>query len=185
MGLRVETVMTGIQGAPYYNALNFTGTTQLNATNAALAVQAFWGDLAAQLHQDVSIQVQPQVVAYNDQTGQPDAAFNTGPHEAQSGAVDSPLLPFTTQGLISWRTGSYVAGREVRGRTFIPGMTEASNNLGMPESGALTVFQTAATALINDADSNFAIWSPKNGSTVIVISGTPWTQWGSLRSRRD
>jgi membrane-associated protease RseP (regulator of RpoE activity) len=94
-------------------------------------------------------------------------------------------LPWQSQWLVRWRTGVYVGGREVRGRTFIPGPTVNGQLSGIPTSAAITALDTASTTLANDATAALAVWSKARGVAENVSAASTWNRFASLRSRRD
>jgi hypothetical protein len=94
-------------------------------------------------------------------------------------------LPAATSLLIRWRTGQYASGKEIRGRTNIPGICESLSTNGTPDPALITTWQTRATALLSSANARHVVWSKKNGGACVTSSASPWTQWAILRSRRD
>jgi hypothetical protein len=180
---RIRTVMTGVAGSPYLNTLFFqeaTGTAQ----QAVTAVATFWGAVDAQMHQDVIWDIEQDVEVIDDTTGQIQSVVTTTGGSG-NGALTDDLLPPATQALIRWRTGVFVGGREIRGKTYIPALTEVSSVAGQVASSAQTAFQNAANTLVGTANANLAVWSRKNGVSEDVTSGSVWNQFAVLRSRRD
>jgi hypothetical protein len=96
-------------------------------------------------------------------------------------------MAFATQGLIRWRTGVFIAGRELRGRTFIPGATESRSANGRPDSTYITTAETAAQDLLDNAALGAAlvVYSVTHRQVELVQSRSVWGQWAVLRSRRD
>ena len=96
-------------------------------------------------------------------------------------------LPWATQGLVRTRTGDYVGGREIRGRTFVPGPTEVSSDAGVPigayTSSVQTAFENFGTAA--GPAGGVGVYSPTNGSFHFGELYSVWDQWAVLRSRRD
>jgi len=103
-----------------------------------------------------------------------------------TGTEGTEKLPPATQGLIEWRTGFFVGGREIRGRTFIPGLSNSSSAAnGVPTSTWLTLAAAASTAIIGWTSSDFVVYSPTKHQKALVTAGQPWNEWAVLRSRRD
>jgi len=73
------------------------------------------------------------------------------------GLLDSPVLPFNSTPVISWRTG--LAGRSTRGRTYHVGLSEAQASGGLLETAAQTALLAAYDALRTD----------------IIADSEPWT----------
>jgi len=108
------------------------------------------------------------------------AGGNSGTGES----ADDPA-PYATQGLMQLFTGTVAGGRLLKGRTYIPGVTEASNTDGRPKDTYLTDIVAAYNALAAVTDAELLVWSRKNGLSAPVTGAAAWTQWAVLRSRRD
>ena len=181
---RVRTVIAGAQGGAELSTMFFNVTGGLTAANANAAVGAFWLAAAGAMSSSYSATTEGEVAEIDIATGNVTGLVAVTPitHTGTSAAY---RLPPATQGLIRWRTGTYVGGREIRGRTFIPGLTQDDNTSGVPSSGMLSGLQTAANNLISDPLTDFVVYSRKNRDAAPVISGTPWAEFAVLRSRRD
>jgi len=180
---RVRTEFRGMQGAPWLSTMFFeegVGTAQ----DCIDAVGTFWGAVDAGIDSEVDWATLPDVEAVSAVTGLVTGVTTTTPATG-TGASATQALPFASQGLLRWRTGVYINGREVRGRTFIPGIVVSNNDNG----GVLAAYQTtvnnAAAALIATSDANLQIWTRANNNAATVTSGSMWNQFAVLRSRRD
>lgn len=180
---RVRTVFSGPAGSPYLSTLYFEagGNTE---TGANAAVGTFWNSIDSQMHNSVSWSTEAEVTEIDEVTGNPVAVFPVTPVTGV-GALSGELLPRVSQGLIRFRTGVFVGGREVRGRCFVPGLDTGTNDGGVLLPATITALNNAAAALISDSNSVFAIWSRKNGVEHPAVTGSTWNQFASLRSRRD
>lgn len=185
MSLRVRFEITGPSGAPWLSTMNFQGTTLTNAQDAADAVRTFWVGLGGQIVDTAQGRILPEVLIINDVTGEPTGIFNVTPGDPVTFTASNTLLPRTTQALVRWRTGVYSNGREIRGRTFIPGLTQASNNQGRPSGGIVAQLTTLANALIADTDSVLGVYSKRNGALAVVNAASVWSEFAELRTRRD
>lgn len=185
MSLRVRFEITGPAGAPWLSTMNFQGTTLTNAQDSADAVRAFWLALQGSIVDTATGRVLPEVLIINDVTGEPTGIFSITPGDPITFTASNTLLPRTTQALVRWRTGVYSNGREIRGRTFIPGLTQVANNQGRPASGITSTLTTAANALISDVDSVFGVYSKRNGALAVVNAASVWNEFAELRTRRD
>ena len=107
-------------------------------------------------------------------------------------------LPYANQALIRLFSDQVINGRQVRGRIFVPGITRNNLAEGLLNSAAISAFDTAAAALIADADSQFQIWarpvdaehatenSPERaGVGCDVLTASTSNQFAVLRRRRD
>lgn len=91
-------------------------------------------------------------------------------------------LPAATMALLQLRTGTFFGGRELRGRIFLGGYTEASNTAGRPSTTLISTISTAANTLNASA---LAVYSPTKKEWSSVSATPVWTEWAVLRSRRD
>ncbi len=179
---RVRTAWTGGPGGGllsthYFESLGGT------AAAANTAVGALWTALASTISNTLTARTEAAVFLIDENTGQPTGIDAVTPITVAGGSAADPL-PYTSQAVIQWRTGTFIGGRELRGRTFVPGMTEGNNTAGVPIAGFQTTVNAAAAALIADANSAFCIYSPTNATFDTVVTGQCWSQWGVLRSRR-
>ncbi|HKY46334.1 MAG TPA: hypothetical protein VJM50_24790 [Pyrinomonadaceae bacterium] len=182
---RVRTELTGpmITGGGQ-NDLYFavTGGT---AAQAVTAAGAFWQAVAAGLSSQLSWATQPEVIQIDDATGDISASVQTTP-QSGIGSDVGEALPKATMGLIRWRTGNFVGGREIRGRTFVPGVIEADNTTnGVPSTTIINVMNNAAAGLLAAANADLVVYSPTKHTSALVTSASAWNQWAVLRSRRD
>jgi hypothetical protein len=196
--LRVRTVFTVPPGTPWLSTMYFNGASQALADAAVVDVGTFWGSVDALMNTAVSWATDADVAQLDEETGDLETSYATTP-QTGSGASAGDLLPLVAQALVRWRTAGVVNGRHVRGRSFVPGVTEAFASGGRPIAGALTTMTTAAGILVSSANSELAIWSrpfdgdptadppidPRVGTTHTVTSGSPWSEFASMRSRRD
>jgi hypothetical protein len=181
---RVRTVFSGGQGTPYLSTFYFLPTSGKTAQMAVAATGAFWTAVKAHMANTLSFATEPEVVSIDAITGLATGSTAVTQVTGTGTSGGSPIAP-ATQGLVRWRTGVFTGGREIRGRTFLPGVTTGDNNAGVPIALYKTDINTAAAALIADANSDFCIWSKKHANDPLATSGVVWTQFAVLRSRRD
>lgn len=154
------------------------------AQQALDAVAGFWLDMAAAMSSAVTITTQPEVELVDTASGQVEGVTTVTPTQT-TGQAAGDILPTATQGLIRWRTGAFVGGREVRGRTFLPGMLEANNIDGKPAGGTVGILNSAALSYVNDPDAIPVIYSRTHRVFREITGASMWSQWAQLRSRRD
>lgn len=155
---------------------------------AATAVMNMWQSIDNALHSSVSWSLDTDVRGLNEQNGNLVAMYSVS--SASSVGTGTGDYVDLLQGLLVWNTGVVADGRLLRGRTFIPGITEASvDTTGRPTSGFASVVNTAASTLISDAVSTPVVWHrPKYegeaGNRVLVRNGDfePITT-GALKNR--
>lgn len=181
---RVRTVFEGVAGAPYYSNLYFqTGGSTINQVHDAVVL--FWNGGKAELASPMTATVEGEVVTIDATTGDIVESQSRAPYTIGCTNV-SPKLPPANQLLINWKSGSYLGGREVRGKLFVPQMTEAANTaFGTVEAATQSGWLGRANALINDPATALVVWSKKYGEVRAVTAANVGTQWAILRSRRD
>lgn len=180
---KVTQVATGVAGSPYY----ITGYFDFTAGTAQQAADAWRNFLAP------SSTVYRTGLAFSTITevGEVDPTngnligLTTVSVAAMSMIGGTDPLPAATSLLIRWRTGQYIDGREIRGRTNIPGMMESGSTNGVPDAAVISAWQTRGTALAALSNAKHVVWSKKAGGAAYTTSASPWTQWAILRSRRD
>ncbi len=113
---RVQTVFTGVAGSPYYSTFHFSAGFG-SATAAVAAAGGFWNAVDGSMFNECTWDIPGEVEVIDDSTGNIIAVENATPQSGTGGLSAQPLPP-ATQGLIRWRTGQFVGGREIRGKTF-------------------------------------------------------------------
>lgn len=183
--LRVRTQFSGVQGAPWLSTMFFQAATEDGTTAAAAvsAVGAFWTTVKALINSSITYTTLAQV-DFIDVNGNHTGAANTTPATGTGGAATG-ILPMAVQGLVQWRTGTYINNREVRGRTFIPGLTTGALSSGALASASQTTINSAASTLIGNATAHISVWDRTHSGVATVVSGAAWSQFAVLRSRRD
>lgn len=180
--LRVRVEFNGIQGTPYLATHYFDGGTPAEATSAVAAVGTFWNAVDGIISDMVTWNTDTAVAQVNPVDGSILDMYSVTSITA-SGAATTELLPLASQAVIQWRTGVYLSGREVRGRTFIPGLTQGTNDDGKVLASIVTSLESNADAFV--AASTLGVWSRSNGQFVVVQDATVWDQFAMLTSRRD
>ena len=176
---RVRIATTGIAGAPYLTTFFFDQPTAQGAIDAA---DGYIAIVRTVQNTNVRSETEPEVIRYST-PDTPEAVESGVPAASQVGTQAGQLLPLQTQGLIRWRTGIFVGAREITGRTFIPGATVAQSTvLGVPIAAYITAMNSMSNALQVDG---LHIASRTHNLFYEVSSGTPWSKFAVLRSRRD
>lgn len=140
--------------------------------------------IGTRLNNNVSWATEPDVDSLDPATGTLTGSGTATPRSGTGGSA-TEALPQATQGLARLRTGSIVSGRELRGRLFIPAMTEADSSGGGVLAAAVTAFNTALATAAARSDVAWVVWSRTHGTTADITSATMWTKFAVLRSRRD
>ena len=182
---RIRTVFTGVAGTPWYSNLYYTGAgAALNPANAHALVAAFWNAYKPNVTSAVTYTVQGEIPIIDDVSGNITSTVTVAAVTAPcTGAGDS--LPFATQGLVRLLTSSFINGRRVRGRLFLPAPLESLSTSAVPTGALITAVNTTATTMMGSPGQQLNVWSRKNGVAVAVTSVSMWNQWAVMRSRRD
>jgi hypothetical protein len=186
--IRVRTVFTGVAGTPWYSNLYFDGAglTSVDAQTALNNVRALWNDYKGSMSSQISINLDPFVPVINPATGDVTGGFTVTPGATIIGSGVGERMPSLCQVLVSLKTGSYVGGRQVAGKCFLPGTTEALNTAnGDIPSASAAYFAGLFNTLVAAAGPDPVVWSKKAGAVYQIASATASTKWAVLRSRRD
>lgn len=180
---RYRTVFSGVAGAPWYSNMFFEGGTPEGEAYGE-DVQNFWTGVASQMITAVTWEIEPTYTVFEASTGLiTDVGGWAG--DAGAGLVSGEGLPYAVQAIVNWHTSVYVAGRELRGRTFIPGLTVTANDQGTLLESAQADIQTAASGLISGSSGAMTIFSRTHLVEHIVETAQVPLKLGVLRSRRD
>lgn len=185
--IRVRAVWEGLAGGEYLSTYIFNGGAGA-AQDAANAVHTCLSGLVGNFANDLAVRVQPDVDVVEPLTGQVTSRVGVAAPAAVFGSALGDLLPLSTQGLITLRTGVFVAGREVRGRHFYPGATEDLSTDGKPVAAYLAALANNYGDLRDNSaafGAPLAVWSRARGQVHNVAFGQAWSDWAVLRSRRD
>lgn len=180
--LRVQTNFTGdaVNGPAVSHHYFLAGETPQGAANA---IHGFWQALDNEMSNQLNFQIDSTVLEIESTTGLAtgDATVTSA---LDSGTLTGNLMPLATQGQIQWRTNSFVNGRRLQGRTFVPGpTTNVGNSDGTPTSAYLSGLAAAATLLT--ANPNFVVYSPTHKTFAVVPNARVLSKFAVLRSRRD
>lgn len=177
--------MTGVAGTTWYVNHYFTNADdQTGADESVAAVQGFWDAIDGLQANEVVGTIEALVSQINPATGLLTGVWTTAGGSWQGDSA-APLLPVGTCGLVQFRTGVFANGREIRGKTFVPGFTEDTNEpTGTPGASTQAALVTAGEVLMN-ADPSFCVYSIRNSQAAIVTSVTAWNKFALVRSRRD
>jgi len=180
---QVRVIWSGLpvvgNGLSTFNFSSTTGTAQQQAT----AVGTFLTATNDRRTTSITWTLDTDVPTLDVATGQLQAITTVTSAQAL-GTAAGDLIPFATQGLLRLFTGTIVGGRLLQGRIFLPGAVESDSN-GGPTSTYMTDYDTAAAALVADANADWSVWSRTHGVLSSVAQGSTWNEWAVLRSRRD
>jgi hypothetical protein len=173
-------------------AAGFTGVTTLHywvggeSTDAdieaaAVAENTFWNGIKSYFVTSVSYTTSSTVDVLDITSGDIiDVKSVTGAGGAGSAVADA--LPWQTQGLIRWRTGFYLQGRQLQGKTFLPGFSESQNVGGVMDTTTNNGVGTLASTLLTNTP--LAVYSKKYHTAAQVTGRLVPTRWAFLSDRR-
>lgn len=179
---RVRTEWTGLPGGPALSTMYFPNSV---VTQGCIdAVDAFWTSMASRIANDAAWVVQADVDEIDSVTGNI-VAVTSGTANPGAGTDAAQMLSLGTQGLLNLRTGQYVAGREVRGKIYVPVPTTTQNSDGVPTAAYQAALVTAYAALGTAAGgTGLRVWSPTHGVEFVSSAQSPSNYWARLRSRQ-
>lgn len=188
---RVRTVFTGVAGTPWYSNLFFANDGGGDVSDDAHAgVVALWDGLKGSMATPITWVVESDVTQIDESNGQitgiTPVANITG---AATGSAE--MLPAALQALVRIQTETFVNGRRLRGRVFVPGLTDAANDDGRVLAATVAGLNTAFNTLkvTSTRALPWCVWHrPRNGnagSLALVSNVSTWTEFAVLRSRRD
>lgn len=185
MAQRVKVEWTGLPGSPFLSTFIFGTTGSGGAADARAGVVAFMDALEPFYTSALTASLITEVQEFDVATGDVSSSFPIAPSTHVGTLAGSRLAP-TTQGLIRLRTGTFVGGREVRGKVFVPGVgTSSALATGDPNTTYTNGLQAAAQALIDYSPAAWLVWSRASGTAPVVTSASVWNRFAVLRSRRD
>lgn len=183
---RIRTVFLGVAGTPWYSN-QYVDYSEETVQDDVNSVGEFWDALASAIASGVSWTVQGEVAHIDDSTGQTTGVTSVSSVTGAGTDTHDPL-PWATQGLIRLRTGVYIGGRELRGRIYVPGLTEQNSGAGVPQTAMVEAMTNAASSSLlgpTGLNGSLRVFSKKNLKSNYVVTAQAWNQWASLRSRRD
>jgi hypothetical protein len=191
--LRVKMLWSGFTGAPGYSVFhfnNFDTGGQAAAQNASNAVHAFFNSFSTLFPVAMSLRPESAVELIDETTGNIMDILTTTPAGTIQGAYTQGYSS-VSGALVHWETAGIRRGRRVRGKTFLVPMGNAIyQSDGTIATAHLATIQTAAQALVDDANTALCVWgrpSPNSadGENYVVTGARVPDKSVVLRSRRD
>lgn len=181
---RVSTTIVGpAASGGGYNELYFAATGG-DAAAAHDAAADFWEAVGVLALSTNTFTTLGDVETVDEITGNITGVTSVTPRVKVGQNTGDPV-PKSTNALIRLRTGNFEGGREVRGRIFVPGLTEGQSDAGGLLASTRTALQTAADAMRTHAGSTLVVYSRTHHKYASVASCNVWSEWAVLRSRRD
>lgn len=183
---RIRTVFTGVAGTPWYSNLYF-----VQAGGSADAqidmVRDFWTALAGSMDNGVTATVEGDCAVIESTSGAV-VGIDSGTALTVVGGSASAALPPSNQLVLHEFTSLFVGGRQLRGKTFIPGqIITVADAAGAPTTTIKGTLLAAANAMVTASDSlgNWQVWSKTHLVASDIVSVSTPSKFGVLRTRRD
>lgn len=155
---RLNVAWQNWPGAPGLTQLYFDDTSSMQ-TNAD-AVRAFFDAVKALLPSGLSITVPGSGDRIEAADGTIQGSWSIATPPAVVTATGAGAYAGNAGAVIHWLTSGIVAGRRVRGRTFlVPTIATTFETNGSLTAGSITTMTTAANALITATTPNMKVWS--------------------------
>lgn len=182
----------GFPGAPGYTVLHTrnSGVITTAVDNMVSALDALATAFAGVVGNNTTLRASQLVEEYDEATGVLQAQYTSPVVVTDHTGASGQMGPGVSGACISWKTAGVVAGRPVRGRTFVvPIAAAAYDASGTLTSAVLTGLNAAATAYRTSATIETVIWHrAKNGAggaAFDITASSIKDQAAVLRSRRN
>lgn len=149
--LKVTAVWQGFAGAPGFSNFYFDAPSEggAAANSAANKVDAFFQAIKGRLPPSVNVTVQTAVGQVDEQTGVLSQEFEGNVFLPVVGTNPTATFAAPAGAVINWKTATIVAGRKLRGRTFIvPLSTDCYQSDGTLSATTLAILSSAAGDLM-------------------------------------
>ena len=183
--IRIKVNWAGLGGGPYLSTFYFSDTfDQTHVDNARGGVNALLNTYRSLMASGCTITA---TTADNiDLAGvlSGSLALTTPINLASNGSGN--WLPRVAQHLVSIRTGSYLGGRELRGRIYLPQpLVSTVDSGGNPSTSFATTMNTALTTFRTTSGYTPVVWSKHAGANSTWQSAVIAPYVAVMRSRRD
>lgn len=178
------------------------GTTVLytdpgvSVATQALAFGGFFGSTQENYSNTTSVRLATEGRVIDDETGTLTGTWSGGPGGVMTGSSTAEAVPNASQALVRMETAAVVAGRLLKGRMFLPGLSsDCLLNGELTEVARLDIQSRFNVEMIPGF--GLLIWSrpfagsvgpparpPRAGSSSAVNSGSVWNEYAILRNRR-
>lgn len=183
------TALTGAGVSVFHARGDGVATNGQVAQSLADRVAAFFTAVKAAVPPGVTWSFGGEVLEFDTATGVLSDVHSVTPPTAITSTASSGAYSRAVGGRIDWGTNAIVAGRRLKGRTFIvPISSSGLDTTGTLSGTALATLGTAATGYRNTGVFTAAqpvVWSRTHGIVADITAHTIVDQTSVLRSRRD
>lgn len=169
-----------------FSVMHFAGSLETpgDAQAAADAVSTWLTAVGPHMADAQAAQVDSEVLEVDVVTGQT-TGVGTISSSAVLGSGGNNQVAQASMLLVRWRTGVFTEGREIRGRTFVPGIgAGGSTPAGEVLPALITAMDTANSAFIGGVPP-LVVYSAMHGTLAEVSTANVWTEFAVMRSRRE
>lgn len=163
------------------------------ATESVARVRAAFAAMSPSLATGTSFTPNLLVDEIDENTGSIVNQVAASAPAATAGAAAGSLLPLQTMVVAQYQTATFIAGRRLRGRSYIPGLTTGAIGAGgtvvVAVINAINAWNTALGTTVVTA-TNQRVWHRPDpvthvgGLSAVVASRSANTQFAVMRSRR-
>lgn len=186
--VRVTARWEGFPGGPGYS--NFYGNADTDAAAAAQTmatrIRAFFAGMVGWLPADVDVTVLPVYAVLSDATGEQTSEGTVASPPAVVAGVGAGGYSGNSGVAVNWNTTAFVAGKRLKGRTYLVPMGPIYQDNGTIADAIVTELQGLAEDLIGDA-TLFVVWhrpvGGAGGSAAEIETATIRDRAAHLRSR--
>lgn len=190
--LRVESVLTGVGGSPYYQRLHFEGSTEAEAADARDAVADQWTGLFNGVNPNIArltATVRGEVAVVNVGDGEVTNVWADDDIVVSPGSTSVAIVPNACQVMVRLNTSTFSNGRRIRGKIYYPCFNaQAMASDGNVSSTAVAQAEAAAGGLLTRG---LGVYSRPQADPARIGRFTPvssvnvWNEFAVIRSRRD
>jgi hypothetical protein len=188
--LRIQAIWTGVTGLPGYANHHFLTEDPSPAASvvdgAVLACRSLYENLGLYLPSPVRINIRTTADVF-DLLGTKLAERPVGTPGAEIQGASAAAYAGGVGAVVHWKTGTYVGGRPLNGRTFLVPLAGAFDTTGTLSPAAQTAVTNAANAMRTKVGSPpLMVWKhgPGIGAANSVTSVSVPDRSAVLRSRR-
>lgn len=164
--MRHTAVWEGSPGLPGYSQFyhSVSDPISTSATNGSVAVRAFFGELITLIPDEVTVTVDPVYQIIDEVTGQITGEGTVSPAPQVLNGTYAGGWSRQIGALVEWVTASFIAGRRLRGRTYLVPLGAVGDSDGTLSSGTVATIESSFVQIV-DATEDFRVWHrPVNGS---------------------
>lgn len=177
---KIQVTWDGVKGLPGVS----TFYTEGGESNLRTALHQFFNDFANNVPSGVVWKFPSSGLTIDSTSGQAVGSWSDTTAVADIAATGAGAWSSPVGAMVNWLSGSYVAGRQIRGKTFMVPLISSQFANGALLPGSLSEFQGSADALVFNAPL-MRIWSRKTGIVRPISKAVVPNKAVVLRSRRD